>query len=106
MAGRPIVVNLDALIAQVDRSIGIKASAKTLIEGIAGQITTAVTTALEADDAADQGTVDSVNAAIASVVAAAQQSDDELAAAVANHSTPPVPPNPEEPPPPPPPPSE
>ena len=83
-------LDLSGLIAQVDRSEGIKASAVTLIIGFAAKIAEAVAAALLADDAADQGSIDAANAAINEVTAKMLASDTALAAAVANHSTPPA----------------
>ena len=83
-------VDLSSLIAAVDKSVGVKASAVALINGIAGKISEAVAAALAADDAADQGSIDAANAAIAAEVSRLTGSADELAAAIANHSTPPV----------------
>jgi hypothetical protein len=83
-------IDVSGLIAAVDKSVGVKASAVTLINTFAAKVSEAVAAALAADDAADQGSIDAANAAISSEVARLTGSADELAAAIANHSSPPV----------------
>lgn len=85
----PSRIVLTDLIAAVDRSVGLKASATELINGFSAKLSAAVAEALAADDAADAGTVDAVNAAIANVTTQATTASDALAAALANHSAPP-----------------
>jgi hypothetical protein len=82
-------VDISSLVAAVDRSVGLKASAAVLIREFAANITAAVAAALAADDAADQGSIDAANAAIAAETAKLTGASDDLAAALSNHSTPP-----------------
>lgn len=79
---------------QVAATEGTEASATALINGFAAQVTSAVTTALAADNAADQGTVDSVTAAINSVTTRFTASAAALGNAVAANNPNPVPPAP------------
>ena len=81
-------IDLTALIAEVERTKGIQASAKVLIEGIGPQIVAAVTAALEADDAADQGSVEAAVAAINTEIAGLAASSTELGNAIAAHQSP------------------
>lgn len=97
-------VDLTALTAAVDRSVGLKASAATLIHEFANKIQEAVAAALAADDAADQGSIDAANAAIKEVESKLNLGSDQLAAALASHPAPgdptiptdPAPPTPSE----------
>ncbi len=77
---------IDALTAQVAATEGVEASAKAALTGIlanqAQAIKDAVTAALTADDAADQGSIDAVTAAIDPVVARFAASAADLAGAV------------------------
>ena len=82
------VINVDALVAAVDRAVGLQNSAIAFITNSAELMKAAVAAALAADDAADQGSIDAANAAIDAVVAKQTASSDELAAALA--STPPA----------------
>lgn len=85
-------LDLSGVIAEVERAKGIQASAVALINGIGAKIAAAVTAALQADDAADQGSVDAAVAAVNEVVAGLKSSSDELGAAVAaNSDQPPAP---------------
>ena len=83
-------INLNALIAAVDASEGVKASATTMITGFADIVKTAIDAALAADDAADEGSITAANEAIDAATQKMLASDTKLAAAIANHSTPPV----------------
>lgn len=78
-------LDLSSLVAAVDRSVGVKASAVTLIEGFVARITEAVRVALEADDNADQASFDAAKAAIDAEAAKLTTGADALAAAIANH---------------------
>jgi len=83
---------VEAAAAQAEKTRGTEASAAVIIAAIQVQVTKAVTDALKADDAADQGSVDAATAAIASTVKAFADSDDVLGAAIAaNNPTPPPP---------------
>ncbi len=75
-----------ALTAQVEKTEGTEDSATALIAGFSAAITKAVTDALVADDAADQGSVDAAKIAIDSVTARFSASSDKLGAAVAANS--------------------
>lgn len=72
-----------ALLTQVQATVGVQASAKTLIEGFAQIVTEKVTAALEADNAADQASIDAAKAAIEQAVAEATASTSALGEAVA-----------------------
>lgn len=78
-------LDLTALIAAVEHSVGVKASATTLINGFADKVKTAVTAALEADENADQASIDAAQAAIDKVTADTLASDDALAAAISSN---------------------
>ncbi len=71
------------LAAEVTNTTGIEASATALINGFAAAVTKAVTDALTADNAADQGSIDAATKAIADAKAAFNASAGTLAAAVA-----------------------
>lgn len=77
---------IDALTAQVTTTEGVEASAKAAIVGLlsgqADAIAAAVTAALQADDAADQGSIDAAVAAIPPVTQRFMDSAANLAAAV------------------------
>ncbi len=75
-------IDLSALTAQVAETEGIEASAVALIQGFSTKIQEAVAAALAADDAADQGSIDAANAAIAEVTARFKASAGALGAAV------------------------
>ena len=70
------------LTAQVAATTTVEASATTLINGFAAAVTKAVTDALTADNAADQGTIDAATSAIANVKAGFNTSATALGAAV------------------------
>jgi len=79
------------LTAQVEATKGTEASASALISGFAAQVTTAVTAALQADDAADQGSITAATDAITATATAFHDSEAALGAAVAaNGGTAPV----------------
>lgn len=81
-----------ALTNQVAATEGTEASAAALINGFSQQIQKAVADAIKADDAADQGTADAVNQAIAAVTQRFTQSANALGSAVAaNNPNPPAP---------------
>lgn len=71
------------LTTQVAATQGVEARATALINGFAAQVTKAVTDALTADNAADQGSIDAAVAAIASAKDAFNTSASALGAAVA-----------------------
>lgn len=72
-----------ATLAEVTRAEGLAASAIAALQGQAAAILKAVQDALDADDAADAGTIAVVTAAINDTSAAFVQSNDDLAAALA-----------------------
>jgi len=75
--------SIAALTAEVARTEGTEDSAGKLISGFSAAIAKAVADALAADDAADQGSIDAANQAIADVTARFVAADDKLGAAVA-----------------------
>ncbi len=75
--------SIAALTAEVARTEGTEDSAATLINGFAAAIAKAVADALAADDAADQGSIDAANQAIADVTARFVAADDKLGQAIA-----------------------
>jgi len=77
---------ITALTAEVARTEGTEDSAGKLISGFSAAVAKAVTDALAADDAADQGSIDAANQAIADVTARFVAADDKLGAAVAANS--------------------
>ena len=79
-------VDTSKLTEAVTRSTGVAASAISLISGIGERISAAVTAALEADENADQASIDAANAAIEAEVSKLNQSADELAAALTANS--------------------
>ena len=74
---------IDALSTQVEATEGTEASAIKLIAGFSAAITKAVTEALTADDAADNGSIQAASAAIATVKDRFTQSAAALGDAVA-----------------------
>ncbi len=80
-------IDVSNLVAAVERSVGLGASAATFIRQTAAIIAAAVADALEKDDAADQGTKDAVTAAINAEVARLTAASDDLAAALASNPT-------------------
>lgn len=76
------VINTDALVAEVTKAKGVTASVVAFIQGIGATITAKVAEALAADDAADQGSVDAANAAIAAAVADLTANNAALANAI------------------------
>jgi hypothetical protein len=74
---------ITALTAEVARTEGTEDSAGKLISGFSASVAKAVTDALAADDAADQGSIDAANQAIADVTARFVAADDKLGAAIA-----------------------
>ena len=77
-----------ALTDQVEQTETVEGSAVTLINGFAAEIQKAVTDALTADNAADQGSIDAANAAIAAVTARFNASAASLGAAVSANTPP------------------
>jgi hypothetical protein len=73
-----------AAAAQADKTKTTEEGAGVLIASIGAQITTAVTAALQADDVADQGSIDASTAAITAVIGQFAESDDKLGKAIAN----------------------
>lgn len=71
-----------AVVASVAKAKGVHDSTVAFINGVGAKILAAVTAALEADDAADQGSIDAATAAVATELAALDASSDALAAAV------------------------
>lgn len=82
---------IDELVAQITKNVTVEGSATDLINGFAAAVTKAVTDALTADNAADQGSIDVAVAAIEGVRASAVDSADRLGAAIVAN-TPPAPP--------------
>lgn len=76
-----------ALATQVAATEGTETSAAALITGFSAQITKAVTDALTADNAADQGSIDAATTAITEVTNRFKNSADTLGAAVASNPT-------------------
>lgn len=72
-----------ALTTQVAKTEGTEESAVALIKSFQTEVIKAVAAALEANDAADQGTIDEATAAIEGVGARYIESADKLGAAVA-----------------------
>ena len=83
---------LSELTAQVALTETVSDSAVTLIEGFSTAIIAAVTTALEADNAADQGSIDAATTAVLETKARFTASSDKLGAAIVagTPSAPPV----------------
>ena len=75
--------SIDALVQEATRTEGTEASAGTVIAGFAAQITKAVSDALTADAAANQGSIDAATKAIADVTSRFAAADDKLGAAIA-----------------------
>lgn len=76
--------NIDTatILAAVEKAKTVQASAIALINGFKDKVIAAVTAALEADDAADQGSVDTAVAAINAAASDLNTSSDALGAAV------------------------
>lgn len=89
-------VDLTGLMAAVERSNGLKASAAELIRGFSTKVQEAVTAALEADANADQASIDAANAAIKQVENDMNAKSDELASALGANPGPGEPPAPSE----------
>ena len=71
-----------ALRAQVAATVGVEDSAVALIIGFADTVKKAVTDALTADNAADQGSIDAAVGAITDATTAFANSQNKLGAAV------------------------
>ncbi len=78
----PPVLNLDAVIAATERAVGLQDSATAFITNSGELVKEAVRAALEADDAADQGSIDAAMAAVNDVVSRLTGSSDRLAVAL------------------------
>ena len=74
---------IDALTAQATATVGTEDSAEVVINGFSAQVSKAVSDALAADDAADQGSIQAAQAAIAAVTKQFTDSSAKLGAAVA-----------------------
>lgn len=79
----PPVLNLDGVVNAIDRAVGLQDSAVAFIQASGDVLKDAVRAALEADDAADQGSIDAAMAAIDLKVAEQTAASDRLAAALA-----------------------
>ncbi len=77
-----IVINTAELESAVTEAEGVEASVVAFIGGFADKIKAAVADALAADDAADQGSVDTANAAVDAVTARVKGIAAGLAAAI------------------------
>lgn len=75
-------INTADLTSAVTEAEGVEASVLAFIQGFSDKIAKAVADALAADDAADQGSVDAANAAIAGVTDRVKAVSSALAAAV------------------------
>jgi len=75
-------LDLSQVTAAIERAKTVQASATALINGFAAQAAAAVTAALTADDAADQGSIDAAVAAINQTAADLNASSDQLGAAI------------------------
>lgn len=75
-------VDTTGLVDAVSRARGTQASAVALIRGFAQRVTDAVVKAVQEDDAADEGTLAAVRAAIAEQADALNASSGDLAAAI------------------------
>lgn len=75
-------INTEELVAKVTAAKTVMASAKALIAGFSAKVTEAVTAALTADDAADQGSIDAANAAIAGATSELDAASADLAGAL------------------------
>jgi hypothetical protein len=82
-------LNLDKIVAAVTRAVGIQDSATAFITNAGEAIKEAVRVALEADDAADQGSIDAAMAAADAKIAELEGASDRLGAAL--ESTTPTP---------------
>lgn len=74
-----------ALVSQATATEGVESSAAAVIAGFSVQVQNAVTAALTADNAADQGSIDAANAAIAAVTARFTASAGTLGAAISTN---------------------
>lgn len=84
----PFTIDTAALEAAVTNAEGVEASVIAFIQGFSAQIQKAVADALAADAAANQGSVDAANAAIAAVTTRVTALAGNLGAAI---NTPPPP---------------
>lgn len=79
-------LDLTPLVDAVQKNKTVATSAIALIQGIGDRVTAAVTAALEADEHADQASIDAAQAAINGVVTELNASADELAAAITSNT--------------------
>lgn len=79
---------IDALEAQVAKTVGIEESAAALITGFSQAVQKAVADALAADNAADDASITAASAAIADVTSRFLASQEKLGAAVAANQPP------------------
>ena len=80
---------INALTVQATQTVGTEDSAEVVINGFSAQVSTAVAAALADDDAADQGSIQAAQAAIATVTRQFTDSSAKLGAAIsANPGTP------------------
>ena len=75
-------VETSALVAEVARVKGAAASVVAYVQGSNERLAAKIAEALAADDAADQGTIDAVNAVIAANTAELSAASDAIAAAI------------------------
>lgn len=83
MPAPDLTPEVEALRAAVARTKGVHDSTIAFITGVGQRILAAVTTALEADDAADEGSIAAARTAVSAELAELNTSADALAAAVA-----------------------
>ena len=86
--------SITALANQATATVGTEDSAELILNGFAAAISKAVSDALTADAAANQGSIDAAQAAIDQVTAQFSASAAKLGAAVAANPGPPSPPAP------------
>jgi hypothetical protein len=79
----PPNIPLDRLVAAVTRAVGLADSATAFIVNAGELIKDAVRVALEADDAADEGSIAAANEAIDAEITKITSADDRLAEALA-----------------------
>lgn len=76
------VIDLSALEAAVTEAEAGATSVEVFVQGLGDRIAKAVADALAADDAADQGTIDAANNAIAAEVARTKAASARIATAI------------------------
>ncbi len=90
----PLQEQLTTLTGKVTVLKTAVASLEAFFAGLGDIINAKVTAALEADNAADQGSIDAATAAVSEAIAGVAESADDIVTAV-NANTPPPPPAPE-----------